>query len=125
MVLRLKPGDQAYVKRIVGLPGEAVQLESSGIAVDGETLSEPYVSNYEMPAEFIGRQWALGPDDYLVLGDLRSDSWDSRRFGPISPDQMIGPILARYWPPSRWRWLGVGKTRCGPNPPRPASERRP
>ena len=44
----------------------------------------------------------MSTGDYLVLGDTRSDSFDSRRFGPVGIDQLEGPVLLRYWPPSRW-----------------------
>ena len=102
VVLRLPQGRQAYLKRIVGLPEEWVSLEREGIQIEGKTLEEPYISKQQLPDEFVDQEWHLSADDYLVLGDTRSDSFDSRRFGPIGIDQLEGPVLLRYWPPSRW-----------------------
>ena len=102
VVLRLPHDDQAYLKRIVGLPGEWVRLEAEGIRIEAKPLHEPYLTEQQIPEEFVGQEWYLSAGDYLVLGDTRSDSFDSRRFGPVGIDQFEGPVLLRYWPPSRW-----------------------
>ena len=102
VVLRLPHDRQAYLKRIVGLPGEWVRLEREGIQIEGKRLDEPYLAERQIPEEFIGQEWYLSAGDYLVLGDTRTDSFDSRRFGPVGLDQFEGPVLLRYWPPSRW-----------------------
>ncbi len=107
VVLRLPHDEQAYLKRIVGLPGEWVRLESEAVMVDGKAIREPYLADRSIPQEFVGQEWYLGPDDYLVLGDTRRDSFDSRRFGPVSVEQLVGSVLFRYWPSSRW---GRGST---------------
>lgn len=101
VVLRLPHDEQAYLKRIVGLPGEWVRLESEAVMVDGEAISEPYLADRSIPQKFVGKDWHLGLEDYLVLGDTRSDSLDSRRFGPVGVEQIVGPVLFRYWPLSR------------------------
>ena len=101
VVLRLPHDKQAYLKRIVGLPGEWVRLEREGMQIEGKFLDEPYIREQQIPDEFIGQEWHLTQDDYLVLGDTRSDSLDSRRFGPVGIGQFEGPVLLRYWPPSR------------------------
>ena len=102
VVLRVPLDEQAYLKRIVGLPGEWVRLEAGGVLVDGGPLAEPYLAEQHIPGQFAGQEWYLGPEDYLVLGDTRSDSFDSRRFGPVGAEQLVGPVLLRYWPLSRW-----------------------
>ena len=102
VVLRLPEDGQAYLKRIVGLPGEWVRLEGDGVRVDGEPVSEPYLSDQSIPQQFTGQEWHLGPDECAVLGDNRSDSFDSRRFGPVGLEQLEGRVFFRYWPPSRW-----------------------
>ena len=101
VVLRLPHDEQAYLKRIVGLPGEWVRLESEAVMVDGKAIREPYLADRGIPQEFVGIDWHLGLEDYLVLGDNRSDSLDSRRFGPVGVEQLVGPVLCRYWPLSR------------------------
>ena len=102
VVLRLPFDGQVYLKRVVGLPGEWVRLEPDWVVVNGGPLHEPYLVDTRIPGEFVGSDWYLGPEDYLVLGDTRSDSLDSRRFGPVGIGQIEGPVLFRYWPISRW-----------------------
>ena len=101
VVLRPPTTEQALLKRIVGLPGEWVRLEREGVLVEGKPLQEPYLAGEQIAVESAGMEWWLGPGDYLVLGDVRSDSLDSRRFGPVGIDEMEGPVMFRYWPVSR------------------------
>ena len=100
--MRLPADEQAYLKRIVGLPGEWVQLKAEGVFVDGEPIDEPYLSDQRIPQQFVGQEWHLGQDEYVVLGDTRTDSFDSRRFGPVGIDQLEGRVFFRYWPLFRW-----------------------
>lgn len=102
VVLRLPVDEQAYMKRIVGLPGEWVQLKAEGLLVDGEPIHEPYLSDQRIPQQFVGQEWQLGQDEFVVLGDTRSDSFDSRRFGPVGINQLEGRVFFRYWPLFRW-----------------------
>ena len=100
--------DRAYIKRIIGLPGETVLLEQEGMTVDGHPLHEPYLDAMAVPPPYQGLEWELGADQFFVLGDNRRDSWDSRRFGPVARDQLVGVAWLRYWPPSRWALLTRG-----------------
>ena len=95
-----------YIKRIVGLPGETLRLEAEGVMIDEVRLVEAAGAGSPLPAEHHGLEWTLTDDQYFVLGDRRDDSWDSRRFGPIERSQIVGKVLLRYWPPSRWALLG-------------------
>lgn len=85
-----------YVKRIVGLPGEYVTLDEGNVSIGGRRLPEPY------RGEGVGLpsygDWMLGPDEYLVMGDNRQASRDSRFFGPIGRDRLVGRAWLRYWP---------------------------
>ena len=102
VVLRLPVDGQAYLKRVVGLPGEWVHLTAEGVLVDGEPIDEPYLSDQNVPWQFVGQEWHLGQDECVVLGDTRSDSFDSRRFGAVGIEQLEGAVFFRYWPLSKW-----------------------
>ena len=89
-----------YIKRIVGLPGERLSMRKGVVFVNGVRLVEPYLR-----AKYRGRESAEWPritrDSYFVLGDNRTMSCDSRLWGPIRRDDIIGRADAIYWPPNR------------------------
>ena len=95
------PG-QRYLKRVVGLPGEEVRLSEGMLIIDGAPLEEPYLGG--LPASpGLGEQgWELEDDEYFVMGDSRAHSTDSREFGPIGRELIVGMAWFRWWPPSRW-----------------------
>ncbi len=95
---------QIFIKRVIGLPGETVQVTETDIVItsaatpSGFTLVEPYLHgqpSYE-PETF-----SLGQDEYFVMGDNRNSSLDSRRFGPVGRDEIIGKMWLRAWPVDR------------------------
>lgn len=95
--------DTYYIKRIIGLPGETVQIDENGkIYINGEVLSESYGREVIKP-EYIGVAWepvVLGEDEYFVMGDNRNNSSDSRSpiVGNIHRDDIIGRAWVRVWP---------------------------
>jgi signal peptidase I len=92
-----------FVKRIVGLPGETISERSGRIFVNGQPLSEPYVDPRDRDSET--RTFPRVPtDSYLLMGDNRSHSCDSRTWGAVPRANLIGPVLVRYWP--LWRIPG-------------------
>lgn len=92
-----------YIKRIIGLPGETVQIDENGVIyINGEVLAESYGKEV-ISADKIGlaaEPITLGEDEYFVLGDNRNDSFDSRfaQVGNISRDEIIGRAWLRIWP---------------------------
>jgi signal peptidase I len=92
--------DVVYLKRVVALPGERWREQSGFIYVDGRRLAEPYVERERRDAETIPGK-TVPSDEYLMLGDNRSSSCDSRRFGTVPRHNLIGPVYAVYWPPGR------------------------
>jgi len=98
-------GGTTFVKRIVGLPGELLAQRDGVVYINGERLAEPYLD-----AAHRGREsgsWSrIAPGHYFVLGDNRIHSCDSRRWGTVSRDSLIGPAMVVYWPPSRLKRLG-------------------
>ncbi len=102
--------DTYYIKRIIGLPGETVQIDEQGnIYIDGEVLSEGYGREI-IRADTVGiarNPVVLGDDEYFVMGDNRNSSQDSRTeiVGNIHRDDIIGRAWLRIWPLSRMGFL--------------------
>ncbi len=92
--------ERVYVKRVVGLPGEFVAIRDGNLSVEDVATDEPYVLPSQRARARGANQWVNGPDELFVLGDNRSDSEDSRYFGPISAGSVLGIVWARYWPPA-------------------------
>jgi signal peptidase I len=86
-----------YIKRIIGIPGDTVFVGADGVVqVDGVRLNEPYVADLDNP--YGPKYWTLGPNQYLVLGDNRGDSSDSRAFGPVPRSDIVGKATLVYFP---------------------------
>lgn len=90
-----------FIKRVIGLPGETVEIRGKHLYIDGEELDESYAlytGNYSWAAQ------RLGEDEYFVLGDNRNSSSDSHNWGPLPGDAIIGKAWISYWPP---KYLGL------------------
>ena len=111
------PDTQIYVKRLVGLPGERVSIRPPYVYINGKKLVEPKIfeiisgggNGYEgfLGADFWGseksenKEIELGKDEFYVLGDNTRNSLDSRFFGPVKRESIIGKVAWIYWPPER------------------------
>lgn len=89
-----------FIKRIVGLPGESVSMRGGHVFINGERLNEPYLQPAYRGRES-GRWGRIPSDGYFVLGDNRAMSCDSRRWGAVTRDRIIGRAEMTYWPPTR------------------------
>ena len=89
-----------YIKRVIGLPGETVQIIDSKIYINGEVLEENYGYEPILDAKRASEPITLGEDEYFVLGDNRNDSSDSRdpAVGNVTRSQIIGKAWLRIWP---------------------------
>jgi hypothetical protein len=90
--------DRDFIKRIIGLPGETVDIRGGLVYVNGQSLQEPYIS---APPGYAGT-WILNADEYFVLGDNRNSSSDSHSWGPLQEHYLIGRAVLVYWPPQQW-----------------------
>jgi signal peptidase I len=86
-----------FIKRVIGLPGDRVRVERGTVYLNGAALSEPYV-RYDDGRSF--PEITVPPGSVYVLGDNRAISEDSRVFGPIADDHLMGRAVAAIWPPS-------------------------
>lgn len=86
---------ELLIKRVIGLPGERVTIANGRVFVDGQPIEEPYLTQETQGG---GRSWVVPPFTVFVMGDNRSASRDSRVFGPVPLDQIVGRAVFRYWP---------------------------
>ncbi|HSK16386.1 MAG TPA: signal peptidase I [Gaiellaceae bacterium] len=98
--LRLCGAGGTYVKRLVAVPGDTIAQAGGIIRLNGTPITESYVDGSGPGPDFPERR--LGDDEYFMMGDNREQSCDSRDWGPVSRDDLIGPVFAVYWPPTRF-----------------------
>ncbi len=105
IVFRYPRNPQEYfIKRVVGLPGEEVQIKDGQVIIfneanpDGLPINEKYLSSELITFDASELKVSVGPDEYFVLGDNRSASKDSRSFGPVNKSFITGKVLFRGWP---------------------------
>ena len=91
------------IKRVVGVGGETVEIRDNVVLIDEEALDEPYLPQGVNMADMAPR--TLRADEVFVMGDNRNGSVDSRRFGPITLDHIVGRTFVRIWPFSRFEFL--------------------
>jgi signal peptidase I len=97
--------EQVFIKRILGLPYEAVEIRDTQVYINGRLLPEPYLRESCTPAHCADGFWQLGEAEYFVMGDNRNHSSDSRTFGAINRMQIVGEAVIRYWPISDLAWI--------------------
>jgi signal peptidase I len=91
-----------FIKRVIGLPGDTVEIKDSKVYVNGRALDEPYltaVPQYDMESQVVPT------DNYFVLGDNRNSSSDSHVWGMVPMENIIGKAAVCYWPPGQWGGL--------------------
>lgn len=87
-----------FIKRILGLPGEAVEIKNGKIFINGEVSPESYISAEIEKDTLPNLKAKLGENDYFVLGDNRPKSSDSRFWGALPKGKIMGRVLLRLWP---------------------------
>lgn len=100
VVLRLpSQGDELLIKRVIGLPGETVEIQDGKVYINGEMLNEPFVQGDTRPGR--DGEVMVPPLHIYVLGDNRNHSNDSRSFGPVPIENVVGRAWLSYWPPEQ------------------------
>lgn len=87
------------IKRVIGLPGEVLEIEDGQVFINDQLLDEPYIADsghYSQP------QSPISEDQYFVLGDNRDNSSDSHNWGTLPRDKIVGKAWISYWPPRLW-----------------------
>ena len=102
----IQGGNDERVKRVVGLPGEEVRLREGILFIDGEPLHEPYLGGLPSSLGLGDRAWNVDDGAYFVMGDNRAHSTDSRDYGAVGLDSVLGRVVGRVWPLTRWGSLG-------------------
>jgi signal peptidase I len=92
---------QDYIKRVIAVPGDTVEIRDASVYLNGTLLDETYINEPCTAAYCDNRLWTLGPDEYFVMGDNRNHSSDSRIFGPVKQHYLLGKVILRYWPLQR------------------------
>jgi signal peptidase I len=88
------------IKRVIGLPGDTVEVRNAQVFVNGIALNEPYVAN---PPNYAFGPVQVEPGRYFVMGDNRSNSSDSHVWGTIPRETIVGRAWIIYWPPPNWQ----------------------
>jgi len=100
-----KNEEYEYIKRIIGLPGDTVKIKEGKVYINDNLLKEPYLpEDYQTFAGSFGQEGediSLPANQYFVLGDNRNHSSDSRDWGTVPKENIIGKAWFRYWPPSQ------------------------
>lgn len=99
----VEPRGRELIKRVVGLPGEQVSGLGGRVLIDGRPLREPYLAPTVVIDDF--PPVSVPEGHVFVMGDSRRNSKDSRRFGAVDTDEVVGRAIARVWPPTRVAWL--------------------
>jgi signal peptidase I len=107
-----------YIKRVIGVPGDTIEIRDQRVFVNGVQMEEPYINEACRADRCPDKIWSLGANEYFMMGDNRNHSQDSRAFStPVTRERIIGEALVRYWPPAAWGIVSRIRYPEGVNPP--------
>jgi signal peptidase I len=98
------PGNpqEEYIKRVIGLPGDDVQVKNGRVYINDQLLNESYIA---VKMDYTG-SWQVPAGQLFVLGDNRNNSSDSHDWGTVPMDYVVGKAVLVYWPPLDWGLVG-------------------
>ncbi len=103
--LGLPSNQRDFIKRVVAVGGDTVQIKDQALYVNNVRKNEPYVRDHNPSSMPDFGPVTVPPDQLFVMGDNRGDSQDSRYFGPIPKSSVVGRAFVRIWPPNRFRFF--------------------
>jgi signal peptidase I len=112
VVFRAWDQQEDFIKRVIGVPGDEIEISDRTILVNGSKLDEPYLDQANSSGH-IG-PLVLPPDQYYVMGDNRGNSSDSRIHGPLSQDRILGKAWVSYWPPENLGFVSDSTSYAAP-----------
>ena len=92
------------IKRVIGVPGDVIVIDAKTIRVNGVLLNEPYIM---APMNPTGNRIVVPPNDYFVMGDNRPVSDDSRDWGFMPKNYIVGKAVLVYWPITNWQFINT------------------
>lgn len=98
--------EQEYIKRVIGLPGDRVQIANGEVMVNGMLIDEPYIAD----APLYQTEWTVPENSLFVLGDNRNNSSDSHNWGPVPLEYVVGKAVLIYWPLENWGLIAGTET---------------
>lgn len=105
-----QPKDKYFIKRVIGLPGDRLQVKNDHVWINGKVLPEAWLQPgvrtlWDSGMTYGGTEFKLAAHSYFMMGDNREESRDSRYFGPIARKKMVGRAFVRIWPVGRFGGL--------------------
>lgn len=95
--------EKDFIKRVIGLPGETIEVNRGKVLINGKPIDEPYLNTQEDLSDF--GPFKVPEDQFFMMGDNRANSQDSRStLGPIPKGKIVGKAFIVLWPPSRFDW---------------------
>jgi signal peptidase I len=100
----------AFIKRLIGLPGDKVELQNGRVYINNKPLQENYLAKGQLTSidvctsiaqPYLSKPIIVPPNSYLMLGDNRRNSYDSRCWGTVPRNHIVGRAVVRFWPPDR------------------------
>jgi signal peptidase I len=89
----------AFIKRVVGLPGERIEVKEGKVFVNDQAIAENYTA--ELPNYNWKYEGVIPENSYIVFGDNRNNSYDSHYWGLVPKEKLVGRAIVRFWPPAR------------------------